>query len=763
MPNKYLDRLELLIKDFQGIDLDQFQGPGGNKAKFDDLVWYHVDPRTGRRTRYLSCRHGAKGQRDNSLGPHWALPYPYDHLVKIWIIEVSNRSSSQYHKQRLVELSRILLSHMEGGLYEQTASSLANILPPTDRGQSQFIDFCSERKLMPNIRLYIDDRRDRTGHHVHDTTTKKLPSDQGLMALGDIYGKIFADVNPDGTVVKNKSVFIGDALTVTFACISLASPNRTAAELPLLPKQRLSSYSEGNQPQVYSLDWKGSKGYKDYKNHILCALAPQVQQALNFFYVACEPARILCRFFENPNQTLNSLLGEFKVDPKRRAKLSLSIQPNLFQLGYALGFYDVAAQVPVLTDKVRFSAANHIQRASCFTKKGIWSLHFDDELSTAISQDTRHSCLSYLFDITFQSRPFGSREVVSVSELQNWWISYLKESLIQSFPFSYSTAESCIRLADAMFCLLGSSFVNPISRRKKGGNSGAKRYQSSHYAIASLEKIGGYSSRRISGSARGTSIFEDYGFPKEVGVKAHSLRHYANTLASMSDIPVEVVTAWSGRVNPEQTHTYIHRSEDEKADQVQAIANPPSGITNNIRYISVKELSQTTHLPASVTSTGLCTQELNVTPCNYLNDFVSQCAMCPESCHIAGDKESISLLDKDVSYQRARLEAIECDPRLSTSEAMKKWYLLHSRNTFILSQLVSLMKERPVGTIIRYSNINSEFQLTDLNTMRISNVTCTLPKTKNRLEKLLENSGTEREPSSNSDLKSLLSFFNLTE
>ncbi|MBN0574240.1 hypothetical protein JTM30_35700, partial [Pseudomonas aeruginosa] len=129
----------------------------------------------------------------------------------------------------------------------------------------------------------------------------------------------------------------------------------------------------------------------------------------------------------------------------------------------------------------------------------------------------------------------------------------------------------------------------------------------------------------------------------------------------------------------EQTHTYIHTTHDEKASRVSAILNPPDIDRRDIRVVSQDQLTQTTNLPASVTSTGLCTQNLNVTPCNYLNDFVSQCFMCPDTCHIAGDVKTIEFFEKDLSFQTLRLESVACDPRLPSSQAMRQWYLIHSR------------------------------------------------------------------------------------
>lgn len=96
--NKYFDRLDSLIDSYRDAELKQFEGPGGN-AKFDDLIWYHIDPNTGRRTRYLCGVHGRKGKGNAGNLPTDALPYPYGHLIKVWLIEVVNTHLSASEKK----------------------------------------------------------------------------------------------------------------------------------------------------------------------------------------------------------------------------------------------------------------------------------------------------------------------------------------------------------------------------------------------------------------------------------------------------------------------------------------------------------------------------------------------------------------------------------------------------------------------------------------------------------------------------------------
>ncbi len=762
MLNKYLGRLERLINEYREAELAQFEGHGGKKAEFDDLVWYHVDPNTGRRTRFLCGVHGRKGKGNAGNHPIDALPYPYDHLIKVWIIETTNTSLSANEKQARTSIARKLLSLIDGDLYEQSECTITSLnlgARSADRLRP-FLAFCAEKGVMRKVKLKGSDSRDRTGHATFDNTLEKLPDIQTVLALADIFSTVFEYVDEHGSLRPGKEIKIHDALVVTFGTLSLASPNRTSAEIPVLPKQRLHCYSESNGEPVYYLDWIGSKGYGNNKNHILAVLADPIKKAMNFFYKACEPARILCRFYENPDQSLKALLGGFEIAPELKRNLNLAQRPNLFTLGYALGFYGVNDCVPILKEGVDLTSTYKSQRGRFFEKKPIYSLRPKDQLSVSQTGRTALAGLPRLFGYAVMPKVFSDKSAVSVEEVQAWWIAYYKKSILPEFPLSFSSGESSIKLKDAMFCFLGSWLYGTSGSIGSGG----KVFQKTNYAVVPLASLGRSVAVRLTSNPRyKLSIFKDYGFSSELRLPPHSLRHLSNTFADLSKISVEIITAWSGRKNPEQTHTYIHTTHDEKASRVSAILNPPDIDRRDIRVVSQDQLTQTTNLPASVTSTGLCTQNLNVTPCNYLNDFVSQCFMCPETCHIAGDVKTIEFFEKDLSFQTLRLESVACDPRLPNSQAMRRWYLIHSRNTHILSMLNDLMKSKPVGTMIRYSDKNSEFSLTDLNTKIITKVACALPDFEARLKGIIEDKTARTASDANPELRSLLSSFGLSE
>ncbi|PBP73131.1 hypothetical protein SAMN05444062_110176 [Pseudomonas syringae] len=761
MLNMYLERLELLSAKYRKLSLEQYQGQTGQAAVFDDIIWYYIDPSSGRRTRFQCGLHGRLGKGNSGSRPEDALPQPYGDLVKIWIIETSNAPISASEKQIRVSVARKLLSLMEGHFYEQTESSIRK-LGLSDRCHvrlTPFLDFCTSHGLIRKFKLYGTVDRDRTGHAVFESSQEKVPDVRTVLALGDIFSRIFKSVDVHGEVRGGQSVNLNDAFVVTFALLSLASPNRSSAEIPLIPKQKLSSYSEAGGKPVHYLSWVGSKGYKDYNNHILAILAAPIAKAVNFFVKICEPARILCRFYESPKQSLQKLLVTYHVDPERLKKLNLKATANLFTLGYALGFYEVEENVPVLKEGIDIETIGRNQRASAFESKPVYSLQAKDKISGARFSRSKTDSIGKLFGYVCVPNGLPRQVVWGIDELQSWWISFFKRNLIPEFPLSFSSGESSINLKNAMFCILGNWFHGVKTKKFSGG----QQFQRSKYAVMPLSSLGNLASRRLTGYATGDSIFESYGFSSELCIRPHMLRHMANTIADTSDIPIEIITAWSGRKNPEQTHTYVHTSHEEKAGRVRAVMNPAEPNAKNIRVFSQRELIRTTNMPATLTSTGICTQALNVTPCNYLNEFMSQCFMCAESCHTAGDEDALKLLESDLSFQVSRLDAASNDARLVSSVAMQRWYLIHSRNVHILKLLITFMRTLQQGAVIRYSDKHAEFSLTDLMTSKITRISAELPNFEIDLKCILEANNKSLINHSNPELHKILSSFGLSE
>lgn len=106
MPNKYIDRLEHLIASYQLQDFPQFLGPTGKPARWDDFLWYHICPTTGLKTRFLAGKHDVRGRGSAGAGSNLKLDPPYDGLIKVWIVQITNDPISRNERQARVAAAR---------------------------------------------------------------------------------------------------------------------------------------------------------------------------------------------------------------------------------------------------------------------------------------------------------------------------------------------------------------------------------------------------------------------------------------------------------------------------------------------------------------------------------------------------------------------------------------------------------------------------------------------------------------------------------
>jgi hypothetical protein len=212
----------------------------------------------------------------------------------------------------------------------------------------------------------------------------------------------------------------------------------------------------------------------------------------------------------------------------------------------------------------------------------------------------------------------------------------------------------------------------------------------------------------------------------------------------MSDgIPQTAIAMTSGRRDIRQNAEYDNRTSDEKMQPIRSLFTAEKTheeLRREVRVIGHKEYEVATGKNATITSTGVCGQQLTVNPCTYLNDFESHCALCSSSTHFAHDEAAILLLEDDLKTQKIRLEIVSNDKYLNVNERLQSWFKTHYRNTYILEQLIGLMKREDleVGTAIKYVGSNNSFRLTDLKAKTIEEVKILLPDSEAVLQSLIE-------------------------
>jgi hypothetical protein len=250
---------------------------------------------------------------------------------------------------------------------------------------------------------------------------------------------------------------------------------------------------------------------------------------------------------------------------------------------------------------------------------------------------------------------FGSsvNGVVSIGILEQTFIRLLQKNF-PTFPLGFSTGDAgSVRMDSALFCITGHQYF-----KATGYTQGGPQGSASFYTIVSPSSLAILAAYDLKPWG---SLFVRHGFPPSYSLNFHQLRHFTNTVADQSGIPNEIITAWSGRKSRNQTNEYIHTSHADRAEKVRAVQTPQEDFSGSIRLISKEQVSQQLNLPASITSTGICTQNLISNPCEFLNDFVSTCFLCPSACYTAGDTDALEILNRDLEVQSRRLEAVKRD------------------------------------------------------------------------------------------------------
>jgi len=718
MINKYLKRINDYINEQKLVSLDNFLNAEGEVAKWSDWYWsptggrhsttiafYFIDPtiKYPRKTGKYSGE-----QLLQTLAADLAKSYTLDLVLE--------KGVKPYHRAALMA-ARTLLSYCNGKVWTLTQKDLNTFIATLSVSMSAnlvpFIKYCHENDFLSKSIRMPPVKYDESAETAMDNLESKMPDEHVILVCGNIFDKIVPKVVKGVGYNDN----VRDCFVSCMTAIALSSPNRLAAEQTTLSKQTLKSKcipvsKSENQRQkidktIYWLDWGGSKGYKDNRNHILSSMSVFVERATNYLNYVCEPARALARFYENPHLPLEKVLGDLKVDNAQR--LDLSSPTSLFAIGGLLGFYD-RITIKKLGIKGFPLYANQETKVNLTVKKA--ELIF----GVKISNKKEHP---YLFKSQF----------MTLREIQSAWIQHLT-SEIMHFPYRLGGTENKVRLSNAMCLFTGSQL-------KADNSSSSYKLGSSYFAIESID-LGRVVSADLSPPRPNQpSFFERNGFQRNFRITPNQFRHYINTLAQKSDLSEEMIAMWSGRINAAQNAVYDHTTDEEKIARIAEIKSGDK--LKSIKVITQEKYEAATGKTATVMPTGVCTQQLHQSPCTFLNDFVTQCAGCRSSCYINRDLDSIELLEQDLQVQQRRLNSVANNEYLKSNPILQQWFVTHHTNTFIIAELIELMKSNDIkkGSLIRYADDSSSFHLIDLDNKERTDLKIALPDSQKALLALI--------------------------
>ncbi|EKO3438046.1 hypothetical protein NTE19_001892 [Vibrio fluvialis] len=719
--NRYIDNQRNYINSLKLQPLTNFINQDGQPAKWDDPVIRFVEP-TGRVINfYLVNQNVSFCHVRSKYSKSQLLPLDLRHLLIAYAIHLCVSRGSPSTKANKHSVARELVAYLVENPARVTTVQVETAFAKLVSVQNlpSFFDWLHEKEFIPlTLKLPKSHRKQHSNEPDDVIQTKKnsIPEPKVLLALG----AIFNDVIP---VEKSKwnttSIALQrDAYVCSMIALGMGAPNRIAAEQTIIERQRLKEYKQlvnNVEETVHYLDWHGSKGFKNYQNHILSVMAEAVDRSLEYVGEVTKSGRALARFYENPSFPLNKILSDFTPSKDNFNALNPDMDKpiSLIHLGFLLGFYDgTDAKVRVSKDT---HGAERFREARGSNKyiKSIVDLQWDDVLM--VEPHCVHSdkllglVVSPITKEIFESGSF------TVSQFQNKWISYIYNK-IPGFPVAINnTSSGKCKYEHALFCFTGNQiFLSSFS---------AYPHAKSFYGIVPIKTLSNILTPELTGTVKSReTIFARHGFSYEFSIKPHQLRHWHNDVADREGIPHSIINLWSGRKTPEQILHYVHRTHDEKSSEISDILFTKDGKNVSVKVVSQEEYEKLTGIVATETSTGFCSQSLTISPCDYMNDFVTQCTLCPSSCYVSHDKEAIALLKKDLQVQKRRLEDILEREAFYTSKAMQSWFLIHHRNTSLLQELIELMQSEMVkpGCVIRLLTHKSEYRITDMQTKNVT-------------------------------------------
>lgn len=737
--------------------LEGYRNNQGLPATFDGVAWQFTGP-DGRKINLLFhdlTKVPGRHMHFSTLKQEHRLPDDQRHLLMAYAIDLVADKRAMKSKPILVSQAKALL---RPDIHTLTQTELERVVAGLSVGKArqlrQFFNWLQNHRFVSaTLNFPTVSNSDCTERYYKaERPRSKKPDDKVLLALGAIF---YETIPPDECQWDfSPSTSQRDAMVTTLAALAMAAPNRVAAEIPALVNQPLqSSVDTASGRRVHWLDWPGSKGYKDNRNHLLANLIDPLQRGLAYCRQATEPARVLARFYQASSKSLHQLLGEFTPEPERlvRTEANLDAPTSLLQLGYLLGFYPLEATVAV--DKGTTNATKmlgppgHGQLTRAHWRKSIYALKPQDRviLTSGASIDLLGAALTTENIATIwpnrQSGP-GTRPHVTVSELQAGWIAHIHK-VHPGFPRAYASGNNWVNADQALFIYRGPQLLI--------GNSSYPG-QMNFYGLIMGNSLASIFATDIYGSKVTRNIFGRHGFADDFAVRPHQFRHWLNDEGERAGLNHQIVNLWSGRQSPEQILHYLHSSEDERASVIQDIwERKPDEASEKadsdpevqpIRVYTMEEYERLSGLrngAASVTAAGFCQQDLLVEPCRYLNDFELQCTLCTNACHVKGDDQALKLLRDDLTVQQRRLQTIQGAKNFANSKHMQMWFKTHQGNTELLQQLIDLLEDPTIqdGSVIRVVLSKAEFRITDLATKVVTTRKLALPDRDGALQQSL--------------------------
>ena len=704
-------------------------------GKWDGKAWGKT-PARYRFSRSLGDTYSKRYLSEKRLDDADLIPYYYREFLKAYLSYLClERSKTSYALSDITyafrDLAHIIckinlpmseLSIIQLKKYEIFVENNFSAHACESRGAaiSALIEFMAKRNMLSNAINYANPFiRKETAQRVTESRSKKMPELAVLNAVAEIYAKemyLKTEYAHQKNDRCNKELTM-DRIACAQTSLLFAAPSRIG-ELPLLGIDPMSIIKTQNS-ETYTLRWRGSKGMVDHEKHIHTDMVPIVKNSIEYLHELGWKARVLARFYEDPNisrkKLFNGIYNLKTIATEGESKISL------WELAGVLELFD-EDELTKLKEIRRWPKS---EKPTSSQKTDLEIVSFGDlcpQFPFNVSPETvvSHLIARNIFNLgVFINLPFQPKGTfMTMGELESRWISYMRKS-IPDFPYIYEgVAGKRVKYSQALFVVRGGQLPRQ-SARFSFGNSRFSIMKSSSNLVATWGECRGENKR---------NLFNRYGYDvSEFHLKTNQIRHFLNTLAQRADLHEEVIAMWSGRKNTSQNVVYNHETQSESEAKLSA-----KGFIGGQKKVvpvteeEVRSLIGTEY--AARTDKGYCSQSLHVNPCTSLKIGSGGCVGCPSHCHIKGDLEGLVNLQEDMKTQILRI--IELKPKnIINNVIMQRWLDLHIRNIKIMVALEGLLSSSEIedGAVIRYAK-GSQFEVVLDGIKRTIDLELKLPK-----------------------------------
>ncbi|HFD0647050.1 TPA: hypothetical protein ACF039_002315 [Vibrio parahaemolyticus] len=747
--NRYIDNQRAYIANKKAQPLIGFTNAQGEPASWEDIAITFTDSDNRPQNIYFCNLNRKRPHMGTRFTDEDRLAPEMHDLLLAYALDILKENISINNKAQKITAARVFLCHLNENIATATLERIqaATNLMTYSRNLTFFINWLHQHEILAkSCQPYFNTRnktvRNKSGDDALEAEQSKLPSENALLALGAIfYDVIPAYKESDKENVEAWQLLLlptqeqRDSFCCTMAALGMASPNRISAEQVLLTVQRIKPHTQvvdGKNKTVHYLNWRGSKGYKDNANHINAEMVDSLDRALHYTTLATEPARALARFYRKPNRPLKEVLGEFKPSDENLALLkpSISKSTNLLHLGLLLGFFDGSDKCVRVTPDTKGAIDRTLRSQNPKFIKPIAELEAFDTLVFKCQCPYALPLTGCSFSMQYQYDNYtAGKEELTLAEFQNHTIE-MNQSHLKGYN-KHQTKH--VDFEKALFA---------YTQKQLGGKV------THPFFLVPISSLSGFFSDNLRKSTKNRlTLFERHGFSSSFSLKPHQLRHWQNDFLAKKGLPHHLISLLSGRKSAEQTLTYIHTTDAQNASVIGDISysnelesDVKEKISLRIRTMNQYNEAIDNETPTFAHETGFCTQNLALSPCTYMSEFETQCALCSSSCHIAHDDEAIALLMKDLKVQRHNLEKVQDAINFVTSESMQKWYKTHYHNTYMLQLLIEVLSDDTIekGSMVRLLTRSNSMRITNLKTETVEEHKLALPDAEQALQAALE-------------------------